>query len=203
MFAATRCALLLDLGTSRRVRRETRCGREYAVQPSVTKSVGTRTEGHWYASGARADNSGMTDPHHTLERPIVYETKAELGPRRPRLHVPGIAGVAGAVAALAAATGIAWGGSALWTALDTPAEGAPPASLWFPPPPEVTITPSSGHDATDDRPGSNTPTPTVDDRDGRVTAPPATGTTRGGLLPTDDSGGGGGRGRSPGGSGRG
>jgi uncharacterized iron-regulated membrane protein len=151
-------------------------------------------------SGNAADNSGMTDLYDSRDRPVVYETKAESGPRRARPHVRVVAGVAGAAAALAAATGIAWGGSALWSAMDTTTRGNAPAPLWFPPPPQVTAAPSDDHRARRDDPSrTHQQSSTVDNRGGHPTTTPETSTRLQQPEPTDDRSGSGGRGRSPGG----
>lgn len=155
-----------DLGTNKRNIRFRR--------PIGTGMVGTRTEGHWYAGGVRADNPGMTELYENQDRPVVYETRAELGPRRARLQVRGIAGVSGVVAALVAATGIAWGGSALWTALDRPARGEAPAPLWFPPPPQVTVASPGDPGAGDDNSPGDPTSSTVDNRNDSETAAPTT-----------------------------
>lgn len=160
----------------------------------------------------------MTAPFDSEDRPVVFETKAESGPRRPRLHIRALATMTGTAAALAAATGIAFGGSALWSALDTKAANNVPAPLWIPPPPQVTAALPENHPTTatkDDSPESTKDSPTtthqplstVDSRGTRVTTttqaaspPPAPQTSddRGGSSGRGGGGGGGG-GRSPGG----
>lgn len=169
------------------------------LQMVVGGLSGTRTVGQWRVVVVSADNGGMTESYDGRDRPVVYEARAEFGPRRAGLGVRVLASVGGAAAVLVAAAGIAWGGSALWSVWDATPAGDAPAPLWFPPPPQVTTLPS-------DRQGSGGPAPvthppsTVDGRGGRVSAGPGTATTQREPEPSDDrGGGGGGRGRSPGG----
>lgn len=138
------------------------------------------------------ENPGMTDPYDNRDRPVVYETKAESGPRRPRWYGRALAGVGGTAAALAAATGIVLGGSALWSALDTTPPGNAPAPLWFPPPPQVTAPTSEEHHTTNSPDDPSEPRhSTVDSQENA--------SSRQVPEPGDDRSGSGGRGRSPGG----
>ncbi|MEV0068226.1 hypothetical protein [Amycolatopsis sp. NPDC050768] len=98
----------------------------------------------------------MTDPAADT-RPVVFETRADAGPRAPRRGRQALGALAGAVVAAGAAAGIVWGGTAVWSLVDPGSTANAPAPLWIPPPPLVTAVstpPSDDNPHAGDNPGA-------------------------------------------------
>lgn len=130
-------------------------------------------------------------------RPVVFQTQAEPEPRKQRRPVRVLATITLVIAALAGATGLAYGGSAVWSVVGPKAPANEPAPLWLPEPQPVVNKPDGGLD----RSGSNTARAGTSS-----TAHSEPGDDRGGGsggAATTNSGSGtvGGSGRSPGGPG--
>jgi hypothetical protein len=70
-------------------------------------------------------------------RPVVFETRAEQRTRRLRRPIRLLAGSTLVFAALTGAVGLALGGSAVWSVVETKVPNNAPAPLWITPPTHV------------------------------------------------------------------
>ncbi|WP_326836542.1 hypothetical protein VSH64_16785 [Amycolatopsis rhabdoformis] len=93
----------------------------------------------------------------TDSRPVVFETRADSGPRAPRRGRQVLGAVAGAVLAAGAAAGIVWGGTAVWSLVDPGSTADAPAPLWIPPPPLVTAVTTEPSHAEPSHPDTSRP----------------------------------------------
>lgn len=130
-------------------------------------------------------------------RPVVFRTQAEPDPRKHRRPIRVLATITLVIAALAGATGLAYGGSAVWSVVGPKAPANEPAPLWLPEPQPVVNKPDGGLDRSEsntERAGTPS-TANSESGDGRSGG-------RGGAATTSSgSGTVGGSGRSPGGPG--
>jgi hypothetical protein len=112
------------------------------------------------------DHGDVTDPAADT-RPVVFETRADAGPRTPHRGRRILGAVAGAVIAAGAAAGIVWGGTAVWSLVDPGSTANAPAPLWIPPPPLVTAVSTTPSEDNLHTPGTRASEPGDDHGGGR------------------------------------
>lgn len=144
------------------------------------------------------DTGNMSEPTVDYRnRPVVFQTQAEPEPRKHRRPIRVLATITLVIAALAGATGLAYGGSAVWSIVGPKAPANEPAPLWLPEPQPVVNKPDGGFDRSESNTGRTGTSSTANSEPGddRGGGPGGVATTGSG------SGTGGGSGRSPGGPG--
>ncbi len=120
-------------------------------------------------------------------RPVVFQTRSDPLPRSRRRPVRVLATFLLVVAALGGATGLAFGGSAVWSVVGPKAPANEPAPLWIPAP--APIRPAARPDAqVNDRPSTG---PTTTGNRGSSSGSSGDGGMSGGGGPGVDDGGGG------------
>ncbi|HEX4724741.1 MAG TPA: hypothetical protein VH333_19635 [Pseudonocardiaceae bacterium] len=137
----------------------------------------------------------MSEPiEDSRNRPLVFQTHASPGPGSSRRPIRVLATITLVIAALAGATGLAFGGPAVWSVVGPKAPANEPAPLWIPAPTpvgEIAGKPGNGSVPAGGPAGTE---PGDDGHHGGG----ATGGPTGGSGPGDDGGTGGGSGSGTG-----
>lgn len=126
------------------------------------------------------NNTYMTEPlEDTRNRPVVFRTHAAAQPRSRRRPIRVLATITLVLAAMAGATGLAFGGSAVWSVIGPKAPANEPAPLWLPEP--TPIGPAANKPAAEFDVDSSTSNPPTHANSG----PPANSTKGTGTTSTE------------------